>query len=382
MRQVAVTEGDKVEAQIRLGVQVNGYGVNALVEAVRATPEVAVDRLVEEYDSAYRLAPSLKAGGECRAALRDAARIEAGLRSFLEAGGFGAFTDTFEDLGGLSQLPGIGVQRLMAEGYGFGAEGDWKTALLVRTMKVMAAGLPGGTSFMEDYTYHLVPDRPQVLGAHMLEVCPSIAGATPTCEIHPLAIGDRADPVRLVFTARPGPAIAVGLLDLGERFRMVLNEVDLVEPPEDMPRLPVARALWEPRPDLRVAAESWLLAGGPHHTSLSTALRREHLEDLADMAGIELVTIGASTTVADIKKELRWNQAYHQLASPAGRAAGFGASGPAPAGTTGCRSREEDEKSKEAGEARSRVPPEARTRALDDPGVRPGRRGSEEISHA
>jgi L-arabinose isomerase len=202
----------------------------------------------------------------------------------------------------------------MADGYGFGAEGDWKTALLVRAMKVMATGLPGGTSFMEDYTYHLVPDRPQVLGAHMLEVCPSISAETPSCEVHPLSIGGRADPVRLVFTASPGPAVAVGLLDMGERFRIVLNEVDVVCPPTDLPRLPVARALWEPRPSLKIAAEAWLLAGGPHHTSFSTALRREHLEDLAEIAGIELITIGDGSSVADIKKELRWNQAYYQLA--------------------------------------------------------------------
>jgi len=313
MRQVAVTEGDKIEAQIRLGTQVNGYGVGTLGEAVRAAPETAVDRVVGDYESSYTLAPTLRVGGAQRAALREAARIEVGLRTFLEAGDFGAFTDTFEDLGDLQQLPGIAVQRLMADGYGFGAEGDWKTALLLRAMKVMATGLPGGTSFMEDYTYHLVPDRPQVLGAHMLEVCPSIAAETPLCEVHPLAIGGRADPVRLVFTAKPGPAIAVGLLDLGERFRIVLNEVDVVRPPADLPRLPVARALWEPRPSLKVAAEAWLLAGGPHHTSFSTALRREHLEDFAEMAAIELISIGDATTVADIKKELRWNQAYHQL---------------------------------------------------------------------
>ncbi len=314
MRQVAVTEGDKVEAQIRLGAQVNGYGVGDLVAAIRTAQESAVDRVVEEYESRYTLALTLRAGAEHRAALREAARIEVGLRGFLEAGGFMAFTDTFEDLGDLAQLPGIAVQRLMADGYGFGAEGDWKTALLVRAMKVMATGLPGGTSFMEDYTYHLVPDRPQVLGAHMLEVCPSITTETPSCEIHPLSIGGRADPVRLVFTASPGPAVAVGLLDLGDRFRIVLNQVDVVRPPADLPNLPVARALWEPRPGLKVAAESWLLAGGPHHTSFSTALRHEHLEDFAEMAGFELVTIGDGTSVADIKKELRWNQAYHLLA--------------------------------------------------------------------
>ena len=314
MRQVAVTEGDKVEAQIRLGAQVNGYGVGDLVAAVRAATEDEVDAVVADYESRYALAAPLLPDGGQRAALREAARIEVGLRAFLEAGGFGAFTDTFEDLGELAQLPGIAVQRLMAEGYGFGAEGDWKTALLVRAMKVMATGLPGGTSFMEDYTYHLVPDRPQVLGAHMLEVCPSISTQTPSCEVHPLSIGGKADPVRLVFTASPGPAVAVGLLDMGDRFRMVLSEVDVVSPPEDLPRLPVARALWEPRPSLKIAAEAWLQAGGPHHTSFSTALRRQHLDDFAEMAGIELVAIDETTSVAGIKKELRWNQAYYQLA--------------------------------------------------------------------
>jgi L-arabinose isomerase len=314
MRQVAVTEGDKVEAQIRLGVQVNGYSVHELTQLVRAAPESAIDDVIDAYEASYALAPELQADGEQRASLREAARIEVGLRTFLETGGFGAFTDTFEDLGDLAQLPGIAVQRLMADGYGFGAEGDWKTAFLVRAMKVMATGLPGGTSFMEDYTYHLVRDRALVLGAHMLEVCPSIAAARPSCEIHPLAIGGRSDPVRLVFTARPGPAIAVGIVDLGHRFRLVLNEVDVVDPPEPLPRLPVARALWEPRPDLRVAAESWLTAGGPHHTSFSTALRRDHLDDFAELVGIEMLSIGDGTTVSDIRKELHWNQAYHQLA--------------------------------------------------------------------
>jgi L-arabinose isomerase len=314
MRQVAVTEGDKVEAQIQLGVRVDGFGVGDLVAAVDRASDDDVDRLVGVYDESYELAPALRPDGDRRTSLRDAARIEVGLRSFLEAGGYSAFTDTFEDLGSLVQLPGIGVQRLMADGYGFGAEGDWKTALLVRAMKVMATGLTGGTSFMEDYTYHLSPDGSMVLGAHMLEVCPSIAAGTPSCEIHPLSIGGRSDPVRLVFTAGPGPGIVVGLVDLGERFRLVLDEIDIVTPPQEMPRLPVARAVWQPRPGLPVAAEAWLLAGGPHHTSLSTALTRSHLEDFAEMAGIELVAIGEGTTVSDIKKELRWNQAYHQLA--------------------------------------------------------------------
>ncbi len=314
MREVAVTEGDKVEAQIRLGASVDGYGVNDLVAAVRAASDADVDGVVNEYDASYDMAPSLRPDGERRSALREAARIEVGLRNFLTAGGFGAFTDTFEDLGDLAQLPGIAVQRLMADGYGFGGEGDWKTALLVRAMKVMATGLPGGTSFMEDYTYHLVADRPQVLGAHMLEVCPSIADGTPSCEIHPLSIGNRSDPVRLVFTALPGPAVVMGLLDLGDRFRLVLNEIEVVRPPEDLPRLPVARALWEPVPGLKVAAEAWLLAGGPHHTSLSTALDRTHLEDFAEMAGIELIAIGKATATSDVKKELRWNEAYYRLA--------------------------------------------------------------------
>jgi L-arabinose isomerase len=314
MRQVAVTEGDKVEAQIQLGVRVDGFGVGDLGAAVDGTSVDDVDRLVGVYDESYELAPALRPDGDRRTSLRDAARIEVGLRSFLEAGGYSAFTDTFEDLGSLVQLPGIGVQRLMADGYGFGAEGDWKTALLVRAMKVMATGLTGGTSFMEDYTYHLSPDGSMVLGAHMLEVCPSIAAGTPSCEIHPLSIGGRSDPVRLVFTAGPGPGIVVGLVDLGERFRLVLDEIDIVTPHQEMPRLPVARAVWQPRPGLPVAAEAWLLAGGPHHTSLSTALTRSHLEDFAEMAGIELVAIGEGTTVSDIKKELRWNQAYHQLA--------------------------------------------------------------------
>ncbi len=314
MRQVAVTEGDKVEAQIQLGVRVDGYGVGDLVAAVKAATDPDIDRLVEKYDATYDMAPALRPGGKERSALREAARIEIGLRSFLEAGGFGAFTDTFEDLGELVQLPGIAAQRLMNDGYGFGGEGDWKTAMLVRAMKVMATGLPGGTSFMEDYTYHLAPDGSKVLGAHMLEVCPSIADGRPSCEIHSLSIGGRSDPVRLVFTAHPGPGVVVGLLDLGERFRLVLDEINVVRPPEELPRLPVARALWEPKPGLKVAAEAWLLAGGPHHTSFSTALTRTHLEDFAEMAGIELIAIGDGTTVSDIKKELRWNHAYHQLA--------------------------------------------------------------------
>jgi L-arabinose isomerase len=313
MRHVAVTEGDKVGAQLRLGVSVNTYAVADLAAVVNAVPDADVDVLAEEYDETYDVVPELRKEGGRRRSLLDAARIELGLRRFLEQGGFGAFTDTFEDLAGLIQLPGIAVQRLMADGYGFGAEGDWKTAILVRLMKVMSAGLDGGTSFMEDYTYHLDPFAPLTLGAHMLEVCPSITTDKPTCEVHPLFVGEREDPVRLVFTAMPGPAIAVGLLDLGDRFRLTLNEVDVVEPLASLPHLPVARAVWRPQPDLATAAEAWLLAGGPHHTSLSMALRADHMSAFAEMAGIELVTIGSQTTMGQFKNELRWNQAYYRL---------------------------------------------------------------------
>ena len=314
MRQVAVTEGDKVEAQLRLGVSINGYGVNDLVHAVHDVADDEVDRLVREYEEQYQLVPSLREGGERRASLRDAARIEAGLRSFLDTGGFKAFTDTFEDLGDLPQLPGIAVQRLMADGYGFGAEGDWKTAALLRIAKVMSAGLPGGSSFMEDYTYDLSPADPKVLGAHMLEVCPSIAADRPSCEIHPLLIGGKQDPVRLVFTARAGPAVVVGLLDLGDRFRLLANEVEVVPPDEPLPKLPVARAVWKPKPDFATAAEAWLTAGGPHHTVVSLALGTETFVDLAEIAGIELLVIDGETRMREFAKELRWNQAYYRFA--------------------------------------------------------------------
>jgi L-arabinose isomerase len=314
MRNVAVTEGDKVEAQIRLGFSVNGYGVSDLVEAVQSVPDADVNRLLEEYDGTYDIVPALRPGGERHESLREAARIEAGLRAFLQTGGFKAFTDTFEDLDGLPQLPGIAAQRLMADGYGFGAEGDWKTAALVRILKVMSAGLDGGTSFMEDYTYHLAPSGEQVLGAHMLEVCPSISAGKPSCEIHPLSIGGKGDPVRLVFTAAPGPAIVLALLDLGDRFRMLVNTVEAIVPDSPLPELPVARALWKPEPNLMTAAETWLLAGGPHHTVYTGALPVEPLEDFAEIAGTEFLLIDGSTRTSEFKKELRWNQAYYYLA--------------------------------------------------------------------
>ena len=316
MRKVAVTEGDKVEAEMRFGYSVNGYGVGDLVDRFRCVGDSEIDNLIRTYEEAYAVAEPLSARGERRASLREAARIELGLRSFLSDGGFKAFTDTFEDLHGLVQLPGIAAQRLMADGYGFGAEGDWKTAALVRAMKVMSSGLKGGTSFMEDYTYDL-RDGGKVLGAHMLEICPSIAADRPKVEIHPLSIGGKADPVRLVFNARPGPAINASVVDMGDRFRMIVNEVDTIAPEHPLPKLPVARALWIPKPDLKVGAAAWILAGGAHHTGFSHALTVEHMDDFAAMAQMEFLVIDGKTTVREFEKELRWNDVYYRLAGKA-----------------------------------------------------------------
>ena len=310
MRNVAVTEGDKVDAEIRLCYAVNGYGVGDLVRRVEEVADGEIEKLTAQYEEEYEVAESLRAGGTRRQAMREAARIELGLRHFLNETSSNAFTDTFEDLHGLAQLPGIAVQRLMADGYGFGAEGDWKTAALVRALKVMSHGLKGGTSFMEDYTYHL-KDGGQVLGAHMLEVCPSIAEDEPTAEIHPLSIGGKADPVRLVFTASSGPAVNASVIDLGDRFRLIVNRVNLVPPEHPLPKLPVARALWIPEPDLKIAATAWILAGGAHHTALSRALTAQHLEDFAEIADIEYLLIDRDTTIANFKKELKWNRVYY-----------------------------------------------------------------------
>jgi L-arabinose isomerase len=311
MRQVAVTEGDKVEAQLRFGVEVHGYGISELVRRITEVSDADVDRLVAQYEQLYTLAPALKSGGDHRHSLNYAARTELGLRHFLEAAGAKAFTDTFEDLHGLMQLPGLAVQRLMYDGYGFGAEGDWKTAALGRAMKVMAQGLAGGSSFMEDYTYHLDPAGPVVLGAHMLEICPSLAAEKPSCEIHPLGIGGKADPVRLVFTAPAGPAVNAAIIDMGDRFRLLLNEVEVIAPPQPLPKLPVARAFWKPAPDLKTAAASWIYAGGPHHTVLSQAVTTEQIEDFAEILGIECLKIDSRSQVGDIKNQLRWNEAYY-----------------------------------------------------------------------
>lgn len=314
MRNVAVTEGDKAAAQIKLRYCVNGYGIGELVQRMGQVNDAEVEKLAAEYDQTYSLAEPLRPNGCKRKALLDAARIEIGLRHFLSDAGASAFTDTFEDLHGLPQLPGIAAQRLMADGYGFAAEGDWKTAALVRAMKVMSHGLKGGTSFMEDYTYHL-KDGGQVLGAHMLEICPSIAADRPTAEIHPLSIGGKGDPVRLVFTASSGNAVNASIVDMGNRFRLVVNQVNLVPPTEPLPKLPVARAMWIPEPNLKIAATGWIMAGASHHTGLSQALTIEHLRNFAEISGMECLTIDRDTKIADFTNALRWNEVYYHSAS-------------------------------------------------------------------
>ncbi|WP_020674129.1 L-arabinose isomerase [Amycolatopsis nigrescens] len=314
MRDVAVTEGDKVEAELKFGVSVNTYGVNDLVALVDAAADKEIDALVAEYADRYLLAPELAGGGARHESLRYAARIELGLRRFLTDGGFGAFTTNFEDLGGLRQLPGLAVQRLMADGYGFGGEGDWKTSALLAATKAMGRGTGRGTSFMEDYTYHFGPGEPKILGAHMLEVCPSIASARPSCEIHPLGIGGREDPVRLVFDTTPGAGVVLGLADLGDRFRFVANEIEVVPPDEPLPGLPVARSVWKPAPSLGASAEAWITAGAPHHTVLSQAVGTETIRDFARMLDVELLVIDAATTADAFADRMRWNQAYYRLA--------------------------------------------------------------------
>jgi len=314
MRFVAVTEGDKTEAELKFGVQVNTWGVNELAEAVAAASETDIDALVAVYEESYDVVPELRKGGERHQSLRDGAAIELGLRSFLEAGGFSAFTTSFEDLGELKQLPGLAVQRLMADGYGFGAEGDWKTAILVRVANVMGAGLPGGASLMEDYTYHLTPGEEKILGAHMLEVSPSLSSEKASLEIHPLGIGGKDDPVRLVFTADSGPAVVVALSDMRDRFRLVANVVENVPLDAPMPKLPVGRAVWKPAPDFATSAAAWLTAGAAHHTVMSTAVGIDVFRDWADMAGTELLVIDEDTTLREFQKEVRWNAAYYRLA--------------------------------------------------------------------
>ncbi|MGE5944439.1 MAG: L-arabinose isomerase [Flavobacteriales bacterium] len=313
MREVAVTDGDKVEAQIRFGMSVNGYDSSDIVKHIDKVSESDLNKLLDIYETSYDLTPSLKKGGEKRQSLVEAAKIELGLRSFLDEGGFKAFTDTFENLGALKQLPGIAAQRLMADGYGFAGEGDWKTAAMVRALKVMNYGLEGGTSFMEDYTYHFTPEKSYVLGSHMLEICPSITDGKTSCEVHPLGIGGKEDPVRLVFNSPAGDAINVSLVDMGNRFRLIVNEVEAVKPMADLPKLPVARVLWDAKPNLEVAATAWILAGGAHHTVYSQAITTEYMEDFADIAGVELLVIDNNTSVREFKDKINANEAYYNM---------------------------------------------------------------------
>jgi len=314
MRQVAVTEGDKVASEIKFGFSVNTHGIGDLARVIDAVSDEEVTRLCATYEDTYTLAGDLRKGGARHDSVRYGARIELGMRQFLEDGGYKGFTTTFEDLHGLRQLPGMAVQRLMADGYGFGGEGDWKTSCLLRAMKVMADGLEGGTSFMEDYTYHLEPDNHLVLGSHMLEVCPSIAAGRPSVEVHPLGIGGKEDPVRLVFDAPAGPAINASINHLGNRFRLIVNEVDAIRPPQPLPKLPVARAVWKCRPDFKTACAAWIHAGGAHHTGYSYAVTTEHMRDFAAMAGIETVVIDADTRLETLRNELRWSEVYYHLA--------------------------------------------------------------------
>ena len=313
MREVAVTEGDKVEAQMKFGFSVNGFGIGDLVKVINDVPDIKIHNLVEEFRDIYKLDKNASYKGDIFENIKYQARIELGLRQFLENGGFKAFTTTFEDLHGLAQLPGLACQRLMEDGFGFGAEGDWKHAALVRALKVMGTGLKGGCSFMEDYTYHLKLGEMKVLGAHMLEICPSVSDGQISLEVHPLGIGGKNDPARLVFNVAEGPAINASLIDLGNRFRMVVNSVDCVKPDHEMPKLPVARALWVPQPNLKTGAAAWIYAGGAHHTAFSQAINAGYIEDFCEIAGIEYIHIDKATTIKDLKNELRWNEMYYML---------------------------------------------------------------------
>lgn len=312
MRYVAVTDGDKVEAEYKFGFSVNTHGIGDLVKVINEVSDVDINTLIQEYEDSYKLADNLRKGAEKHQSLIEAAKIEIGLRTFLQEGNFKGFSDTFEDLHGMVQLPGIAAQRLMNQGYGFAGEGDWKTAALVRAMKVMGSGLPGGNAFMEDYTYHFDPANAMVLGSHMLEVDESIAQGEISCEVHPLGIGGKADPVRLVFNSAAGPALNASLVDMGNRFRLIVNEVEAVEAAHDLPKLPVARVLWKPYPDMKTGCAAWIYAGGAHHTGYSQNLTSEHMEDFASFAGIEYVLIEKKTNLYQLKNELRWSEAYYQ----------------------------------------------------------------------
>ncbi|MCS4432949.1 L-arabinose isomerase [Aquiflexum gelatinilyticum] len=313
MRNVAVTEGDKVEAEMRLGFAVNTFPVGDLVQKINAVADSEINNLIKEYESSYILAENLKTGGANRDSLFEAARIEIGLDRFLTEGGFKAFSNTFEDLHGMRQLPGIAVQRLMNKGFGYAGEGDWKTAALVRAMKVMGTGLEGGNAFMEDYTYHFDPENTLVLGSHMLEVDECLASGKPSCEVHPLGIGGKEDPVRLVFNVKAGKGLNASLVDMGNRFRMIVNEVEAVDAPHDLPKLPVARVMWKPLPDMKTGCGAWILAGGSHHTCFSQNLSTTILNDFANIAGIESVNIDGQTTIRNLQNELKWSEVYYKV---------------------------------------------------------------------
>nr|WP_113867248.1 L-arabinose isomerase [Brenneria salicis]NMN91666.1 L-arabinose isomerase [Brenneria salicis ATCC 15712 = DSM 30166]RBP61421.1 L-arabinose isomerase [Brenneria salicis ATCC 15712 = DSM 30166]RLM30360.1 L-arabinose isomerase [Brenneria salicis ATCC 15712 = DSM 30166] len=316
MREVAITEGDKVGAQIQFGYAVSAWGLGDLAAVVDAVSQADIDTLIEEYEASYQLTDAVKLHGPNRQNLLDAARIELGMKRFLQQGGYNAFTTDFENLHGLKQLPGLAVQRLMQQGYGFGGEGDWKTAALLRIMKVMASGLPGGTSFMEDYTYNFEHNNNLVVGSHMLEVCPSIAKEQkPLLDVQPLGIGGKADPARLIFSVPAGLSLNASVIDMGDRFRMLVNVVDTIEQPHLLPKLPVARAIWKAQPTLALAAEAWILAGGAHHTVFSQALDLDFMRLYAEMQNIELLVIDNDTRLPAFKDALRWNEVYYKFYS-------------------------------------------------------------------
>jgi len=312
MRFVAVTDGDKVEAELKFGFSVNTYGIGDLVQIINAVSDAAINELIDEYEAKYTMEADLRKGGARHSSVYEAAKIELGLKKFLKDGGFKGFSDTFEDLHGMAQLPGIASQRLMADGYGFAGEGDWKTAALVRAFKVMGSGLPGGNAFMEDYTYHFDTNNALVLGSHMLEVDASLANGKVSLEVHPLGIGGKADPARLVFNVAGGEALNASIIDMGNRFRLIINEVKAIEPQNNLPNLPVARVLWKPYPDMKIGCAAWIYAGGAHHTAYSQNLTAEHLQDFADIAGIEFVRIGKDTKLDQFRNELRWNEAAYK----------------------------------------------------------------------
>ena len=315
MREVAVTEGDKVEAQIKFGWQISAFGVGDLVNYINKVEDADVDELYKTYEKEYEVAADCKPGGKYHENVRVQARYEIAMKKFMVDGNFKAFTTNFENLTGLAQLPGLASQRLMAAGYGFGAEGDWKQAAMLRIIKTMSAGLKGGSSFMEDYTYHLDPSNDGVLGAHMLEICPSIADKKPRLEVHPLGIGGKDAPARLIFDSATGDAMNVTLIDLGNRFRLIVNTLDVIEPLQKMPKLPVASAFWKPMPNLADGAAAWIYAGGTHHSAYTLALTPDYIETFAEIADVEYVVIDKNTCVNDFKKELRWNDIYYMLSN-------------------------------------------------------------------